>query len=63
MENAKKYFFGPLASSAEVMTFWVMHYIEAKNIFSQCGVYGYQKMQNTPYPYTPHCEKKMLTPI
>jgi hypothetical protein len=30
MENAKKYFFGPLASSAEVMIFWVMHYIEAK---------------------------------
>jgi hypothetical protein len=26
MENAKKYFFGPLASSAEVMIFWGMHY-------------------------------------
>jgi hypothetical protein len=33
MENAKKYFFGPLASSAEVMIFWAMHYIEAKKFF------------------------------
>jgi hypothetical protein len=33
MENAKKYFFGPLTSSAEVMIFWVMHYIEAQKIF------------------------------
>jgi hypothetical protein len=33
MENAKKYLFGPLASGAEVMIFWVMHYIEAKKFF------------------------------
>jgi hypothetical protein len=46
MGKAKKYFFGPLASSAEVMIFWVMHYIEAKKFFSQSGVYGYQKTQN-----------------
>jgi hypothetical protein len=46
MENAKKYLFGPLASSAEVMIFWVMHYIEAQKFVSQCGVYGYQKTQN-----------------
>jgi hypothetical protein len=33
MENAKKYVFGTLASSAEVMIFWGMHYIEAKHFF------------------------------
>jgi hypothetical protein len=46
MEKANKYFFGPLASSAEVMKFWVMHYTEVKNYFSQFGVYRYQKTQN-----------------
>jgi hypothetical protein len=39
MENAKKYFFGPLASS-EVMIFWVMHYIEAKKLFHNVGFMG-----------------------
>jgi hypothetical protein len=33
MEKSKKKFFGPLASSAMVMIFWVMHYIEVKNFF------------------------------
>jgi hypothetical protein len=43
MENAKKYFFGPLASSAEVMIFWVMHNIEAKNFFHNVGFMGIKR--------------------
>jgi hypothetical protein len=39
----KNNFFGPLASSAEVMTFWVMHYIEAKNCFHNVGFMGIKR--------------------
>jgi hypothetical protein len=35
-----------MASSAEVVIFWAMHYIEAINNFSQRGVYWYKKTQN-----------------
>jgi hypothetical protein len=39
MENAKKYVFGPLASSAEVTIFWVMRYIEVKIFFTIWGIW------------------------
>jgi hypothetical protein len=46
VENGKTSFLGKLTSIAEVITFWVMHYIGVQTFFSQCGLSGYHKRQN-----------------